>query len=318
MAILGAVAGPEHLAKAIGLVCMFISAGLLIGPTISGALYEFAGYSLTWVSAVVILVFGTILQVLMIERSNDDQKPTESDAEESLASTPTLQETACSEISEDDENSALLQSGSRPPPSPTSTIGYRSLSECGGQTQPPKEQENPNSASQSVYWMMLRRSRVTTALLADILFAVILASFETTIPLHIKAVFGWKTLQAGLLFLLIQLPSLVLLTPAGWLKDKIGMRYPVTIGFILFAPSLWLLGLPGADGFEWANHGNTGQTIFIVCLLGIGVWRTLLIGFGAVEVMRESSLSSLPLSQTFYFSNNEHLPPHPPSITSPH
>jgi MFS family permease len=287
MAILGDAAGPKNLAKAIGLVCMFVSAGLLSGPAISGSLYNLAGYTVTWLVALAVLVVGTILQVLMIERSSKDQKTLESDDEESspATATPIVPEVAYSGIPGHEETSALLRPSSSPL---TRTTAYRSFSNSSSKREPPKKADDPQKRPQSVYWVMIRRRRVITALVADILFAMIIASFETTIPLHIKAVFGWQTLGAGLLFLLIQLPSLVLLVPAGWLKDKIGMRYPVTIGFLLFAPSLWLLGLPGADGFKWANRGNAGQIIFIVSLLGIGVWRTLLIGFGAVEVMSES------------------------------
>lgn len=135
--------------------------------------------------------------------------------------------------------------------------------------------------------MMLRNRRVVTALIADILFIMTIASFDTTIPIHIKKVFHWKTLQAGLLFLLLQLPSMILVVPAGWVKDKIGMRLPVTIGFILLAPSLWLLGVPGDNGFKWAD-GQAGQNIYIGALLAIGVCRTLVLGFGGVEVMRMS------------------------------
>lgn len=67
------------------------------------------------------------------------------------------------------------------------------------------------------------------------------------------------------------------------------MRLPVTIGFILLAPSLWLLGVPGGSGFKWAD-GQTGQAIYIGALLAIGICRTLVLGFGGVEVMRMSLL----------------------------
>lgn len=116
-----------------------------------------------------------------------------------------------------------------------------------------------------------------------------IASFDTTIPLHIQKVFHWKTLQAGLLFLLLQLPSMIIVVPAGWVKDRIGMRLPVTIGFIILAPSLWLLRVPGESGFKWAD-GQAGQGIYIGALLAIGVCRTLMLGFGGVEVMRMSLL----------------------------
>ena len=295
MAILGDAAGPGNLAKAIGFVAIFISAGLLSGPTVSGTLYQLAGYLTTWLTAIALLCAGAILQLLMSEpyskeqnNDDDDDDNNNIDEEGSLAWKSNSLET------EHDETSALLSHSS----SPLLPAACPTVTGCGG---PEHLVPSPNPPQQSVYWTMLRRPRVLTALTADIIFAVILASFETTIPLHIDAVFGWKSLQGGLLFLLIQLPSLVLLTPAGWLKDKIGMRYPVAVGFVMFGPSLWFLGLPGADIFDWPNRGHNGQIIFIVSLLAIGVWRTLVVGFGAIEVMRKSRFFPFSSSDFFFF-----------------
>ncbi|KAL4864859.1 hypothetical protein BDV12DRAFT_175480 [Aspergillus spectabilis] len=63
------------------------------------------------------------------------------------------------------------------------------------------------------------------------------------------------------------------------------MRLPVTIGFFLMAPSLWLLGVPGNSYFQWAGTRQAGQAIYIVALVAIGISRTLLLGFGGVEVL---------------------------------
>lgn len=287
MAIISDAAGPKNLAKTLSLMCMFISAGLLSGPAVSGALYELSGYLMTWISAFVVLIIGIILQVAMMEKYKFIQKAkvpwahsdsvTDRDDEESSVSTAVTSEAAS------EETTALLL----PPDASVPIPGYQSISSHEEDQRSPEGFSDTHRTSQNVYWLMICRLPVVTALVADVVFAIIIASFETTLPIHIKDVFGWKTLQAGLLFLLIQLPALILLTPAGWLKDKIGMRIPVTVGFLLFAPSLWLLGVPGSDGFEWANRGNVGQIIFMVSLLAIGVWRTLLLGFGAVEVTSE-------------------------------
>ncbi|KAJ5519854.1 MFS general substrate transporter [Penicillium fimorum] len=277
MAILGNAVGPNHLAKAIGLVTLFVSAGLLCGPAVSGTLYQIVSYFTMWTSPFAVLVLGIILQFLVIEVPHSEDESIQSDSsangEETLVSNNNPDEEQRS------ENSPLLthESGL--------DTGYQTLSGLDEHIIPSQGAQQMQSAKPNVYVMLLCKRRVLTALLADIVFAMMIASFETTIPIHIKQVFAWETMQAGLLFLLLQLPSLVLLMPAGWLKDKIGMHYPVAVGFILFAPSLWLLGVPGDDGFEWANHGNTGQKIYIVTLLAIGAWRTLLLGFGGVQVM---------------------------------
>ncbi|RJE26993.1 Mfs transporter [Aspergillus sclerotialis] len=261
MAIVGDSVGTRHIAKAFGFMCLFISGGLLCGPAISGTLYDLVSYSATWASAFAVLVLGVGLQSLVVERSSIQ----ETSGAEALSANNQLQNSQNSAVT-----SPLL-----PSTSSTDYTLYQSF---------PKQVEEPPTTN--VYAMMLYNTRVSTALVADVLFAMTIASFDTTIPLHIQKVFAWKSLQAGFLFLLLQLPSLILVVPAGWLKDKIGMRMPVTVGFLFLAPSLWLLGLPGEDGFEWANHGQAGQIIYVFALLGIGVWRTLLLGFGGVEVMQ--------------------------------
>lgn len=106
-----------------------------------------------------------------------------------------------------------------------------------------------------------------------------------TLSLHVKDVFHWESLEAGGMFLLLQAPSLILVIPAGWLKDRIGMHIPATVGFLLMGAFLWFLGVPGSEDFEWATDPRTGEAIYIVTLVGIGVSRTLLLSFGGVEVL---------------------------------
>ncbi|RAH65258.1 MFS general substrate transporter [Aspergillus aculeatinus CBS 121060] len=251
MAILGDKVGAKHLAKALGLAMLFVSAGLLSGPAVSGSLYQFVSYSMTWASAFAVILVGTVLQLLIIGPFNYEMHTEDSSPEESQIRNPLLSSASHSE-----------------------STAYQTI-------------EEPSSLPiQNVYTLMLRKKRVATALIADTLFAIIIASFETTIPIHIKAVFHWESLQAGLLFLLLQAPSMILVIPAGWLKDRIGMRYPVTIGFLCLAPSLWLLGVPGhTQDVWWTDDENTNRVIYIATLLAIGVWRALLLGFGAVEVL---------------------------------
>lgn len=178
MAILGARAGSNHLAKAFSIVTLFASAGALSGPALSGALFQFASYSVTWLSALLMLAVGILIQSLVIERVTEvDPKP------------------------------------------------------------------------------------------ADNIY-----------------VYN----EAGGMFLLLQAPSLILAIPAGWLKDRIGMRLPATLGFLLMGAFLWFLGVPGNENFAWAADPRTGEAIYIVTLVGIGVSRTLLLGFGGVEVLSES------------------------------
>jgi MFS family permease len=277
MAILADTVGVGNLAKALGFTYMFVSAGLLSGPAVSGTLYALVSYSLTWTVAFVAIALGLILQLLMIPPTKKDENTLTNNSfdGDSVDSDETVADT-----DRDAENNPLIQTNS------PAAVTYQSLSSIEGSICL-ENSKPPQPATHNVYYLMLRQSRVSTALAADILFAMIISSFETTIPLHIKLVFKWDSLQAGILFLLLQVPSVIFVLPAGWMKDKIGMRYPVTIGFLLTAPSLWLLGVAGNDSFPWANTTKVGEVIYLTALVGLGTCRTLLLGFGGVEVMRK-------------------------------
>ncbi|KAL4987930.1 MFS general substrate transporter [Aspergillus falconensis] len=242
MAMLGGTVGPEHLSKAMGICVLLISGGFLSAPALSAALFEFSTYAVTWLSAFVVLLVGTILQALVIE--------------------PYLLPL---DLDQNEPN------GNR-----TGATGYHTFLDS---------HKVPLPASTVIYRRMLCKRRVVTALVAETLLAALISSFEATIPLHIRDVFQWDSLEAGILFLVLQTPTMILVFPIGWLKDRMGMRLPVTLGFLVMAPSLWLLGVPGARQFQWAE-GKTGEVLYVVMLVAIGFARTLVVGFGGVEVLR--------------------------------
>ncbi|KAL4878776.1 MFS general substrate transporter [Aspergillus karnatakaensis] len=263
MAILGTSIPPDQIARAMGICVLFVSGGLLSAPAIAAALFNSVSYTATWLLVFLLLLLGTTIQACLLEPHNFS--PGIKQSRPSYSSAPTENSHNEAEHSETDP---LLETAH---PHPYLDEPHRA----------------PASSSR-IYWMMLCKRRVTVALVAETYLAVLISSFEATIPLHIKDVFHWKSLQAGILFLLLQAPTLLLVFPAGWLKDKYGMRLPVTIGYLFMAPSLWLLGVPGNNQFGWATD-RTGQIVYIATLVMIGICRTLVLGFGGVEVLRGAS-----------------------------
>lgn len=299
MAILGETVGAKHMSKTFGVATMFVTAGLFCGPAISGSMFELVGYTTTWLTALAVLIGGTILQSLMLETPKEKVErhpttPTVSEIEEHIIESDSasnistlVSEDINHEEREENEHTALLNNSFNR----SSDTLYQSIASS---TSPemvffPK-QEQKQGHGQKLYVLLLRRVRVLVALTGDIVFATILASFEATLPLHIQAVFGWKTMGAGLSFVIMQVPALILLGPIGWLKDRFGLRYPIAIGFLLFAPSLLLLSLPGSGHLAWMSQEERGPATFIVALILIGICRTLVLGFGGVEVMSMSPL----------------------------
>jgi MFS family permease len=111
-------------------------------------------------------------------------------------------------------------------------------------------------------------------------------------------------MNAGLLFVGLQGPGIIMSPICGWLKDRYGTRYPTAAGFAILTPIMWVLGMPGNDRFPWANRGNTGQIIYAAAVTAVGTFSCLLNGAGTIEATGMSDRSSLA---RFIFTNSQLL-----------
>lgn len=148
------------------------------------------------------------------------------------------------------------------------------------------EQQCPDASSLSFYRIVLCNIRVIAGLLNTLMFSIILSGFDATLPLHLQRIFHWSTLPIGMIFLGLQVPGMVLGPIVGWLRDRIGLRYPTTVGWALIAPMLWLLGMSGT------GLGGNGKVIFIAGIVGIGSAAPLVRGAGTLQLIGEDK--SLP------------------------
>ncbi|KAE8356229.1 major facilitator superfamily domain-containing protein [Aspergillus coremiiformis] len=238
----------EQMGKTVGLAMAFVTAGQVSGPMAAGILLELVGYWPTWGAPILVLLLDMIARRLMMERREHHSSPSTKPA--------TRRE------SEDPERSALLPPSS-PDQSPTTQLG----------------------SSRSFYRTMLSDVRVLASLANTLVFSTIVSAFDATLPLHLRDVFHWNTLSVGMIFLTLQVPSMCLGPLIGWLRDRVGVRVPVTIGWVLMAPLLWLLGVPGEKHFPWASPQTNGEAIFIASLIGIGMVYTLVRGAGTLQLM---------------------------------
>jgi nitrate/nitrite transporter NarK len=128
------------------------------------------------------------------------------------------------------------------------------------------------------------QDRFVVGMVSYIFYSMLVTGFDTTLPLHIRATFHWGSLPAGLLFIGLQLPGILLTPLCGWLKDRVGTRYPTGMGFLLLTPLLWLVGVPGDRKFPWAGgDSTTGKVLYIVSITGVGCLFSLLNGLGFLE-----------------------------------
>ncbi|EEQ34560.1 membrane transporter [Microsporum canis CBS 113480] len=145
----------------------------------------------------------------------------------------------------------------------------------------PKAEE---ATSRGFYLIALRDIRVVTGLASVISMSSIICGFDATLPLHLRNVFGWGSLPVGMTFLVMQIPSIVLSPVVGWLRDRVGLKYPTAVGWALLVPLIWLMGVPGDSHFPWANPDKNGKTIFIFTVVAVGVASTMVRGAGAVQM----------------------------------
>ncbi|KAG0155643.1 hypothetical protein PDIDSM_2816 [Penicillium digitatum] len=151
---------------------------------------------------------------------------------------------------------------------------------------PTKTQIEPHDASTTVgFWVfLLRDSRVLTALAITILTTAILTSFHATLPLHTGKAFGWTPREVGIMFFLLSVPALFLSTPAGWLRDRIGVRLPITISLALHAVFHVLVGVAGDGHFPWATLQHRGPALYTSSIICLGILRPFVTGVGPVEL----------------------------------
>jgi len=70
------------------------------------------------------------------------------------------------------------------------------------------------------YLLALRQKRIIGAIFCSLTFAIIVSSFDATIPLHVQEVFGWGSFSAGMMFVALQAPGAIFGPICGWLRDR--------------------------------------------------------------------------------------------------
>lgn len=144
--------------------------------------------------------------------------------------------------------------------------------------------ETKVGSTRSFYSIMLRRGQTYAAIFNVVAFAMILSGFDATLPIHLRDSFGWSPGPIGSIFLGLQIPAMFLAPFVGWLRDRIGLRWPTTIGWALCAPLLWFTGVPGDDDFLGVGSGTRGQAAFVASIIGVGITSAFVRGAGTFQL----------------------------------
>ncbi|KAJ5633400.1 hypothetical protein N7490_009739 [Penicillium lividum] len=258
--------GHENTGKVLGGISSFFVSGLLFGPMAAGTFLQVLGYWLTWMVPILMLIIDMLMRMVMIENKNGHRSP----AKEYLSP-----DSGSTDAEEDDdhirEDAALLDIPQIPNAYDESQPG--DLANSG-----------KSRFASNIYTMILSDSRAAGGLICNFTQAVILVGLDTTLPLHCNEQFGWNSARVSLMFLLLQIPSLLLGSLTGLLKDRVGTKLPTSIGFLTVSLFLWLLGTASSDGLSIVGTGQKGQAIYMVAIVGIGISRTFISGCGTIEI----------------------------------
>lgn len=241
--------GPENLGKVIGSIFSFISVGELLAPVLGGVLYEKTGYAGVFGVGAGVLTVDFLMRLLVLEkkvaaRYNPD-----------LAVGSSNPRDHASRPGEDDDQDANEE---------TELLGNK-----GQDMFNVPEGQNKVIRSLPILYC-LTDPRVAVALLLSFVQASLLAMFDATIPTEAKALLDFNSLSAGLLFIALDLPYLLLGPIAGWAVDKYGTKPAAVIGFGFLVPALVLLRLPVAHVVSGRLH-TTILWCAMLALNGIGL-----------------------------------------------
>ncbi|PSR76293.1 major facilitator superfamily domain-containing protein [Coniella lustricola] len=277
---------PEQLGRALGIVGAGMTAAVIVGPLLGGAIYRYAGYQAVFYVSFVLLLVDLVLRFMMIENppheclEQQQQQQQNSGVENNRVSHHGIgSETASNHqrpsqssgygtilpgIADDPSHDLEEANGHFPINDQLPEEQQRLL----GKSTEPEDGSAKRSIPSGVY--LLGSPRILTCLFLAVLNAAMLTCFDSTLPILTRDLFGWDSLFQGLIFLTIAVPSLFA-PVTGHLTDKVGVRTPILTGFLLVTAGFILLSF--LDG---SANQLLSQALLTVFLIIVGIGLTLI------------------------------------------
>lgn len=170
-AMLTDAAGAKHMGKTLGLAGSFITAGVIMGPAVSGVLLQWLGYWPAWAVPLGLLGVDFLARLAMVEEVRS------SAASEGRGSSSSGREAVDGdreEEEEEEEESSPLLAGDVVP-----------------------DEEVKKRQRRGFYRIVLSNGTAWAAMLNVVAFAMILSGFDATLPLHLRDAFGWGPAPIG-------------------------------------------------------------------------------------------------------------------------
>ncbi|KAI5923025.1 major facilitator superfamily domain-containing protein [Camillea tinctor] len=258
--------GPQDIGKVIGLIFSFISIGGLMSPVIGGILYEKTGYVGVFGIASSLLGLDFLMRLVVIE------KKTAAKFDNDIPSNPCdfwiRDEGVDAEATEED---ALV------PKSDDSTYKFRG--------------EQSKAIQSLPILACFKDLRFLMTLLLAFVQALLLSAFDATVPTEAQSLFDFSSLEAGLLFIALDMPYLVLGPLCGWAVDRYGTKLMAVMGFGYMAPALVVLRLVPDELVS-----GTRNVVFYCALLALN-------GIGLAAISSPSIVEASSVVQRYEKAN---------------
>jgi MFS family permease len=213
-----------------GYVGIAMSLGILIAPLLGGVVFASGGYNAVFAMQYALIALDIIMRFALVEmkvaKKWTEQEPRQ--VSQSHQSPPT----------DEKKNDDVAQAN----PSPATAVSTA-----------------PSSRLPPVL-TLLGSARLLAGMWGVLVIAALMTSFDAVLPLFVHDTFGWNSLGAGLVYIAIVVPSFI--GPiAGWLADRYGPRWILTVGFVSCVPWLVMLRL--------VDHNSIGQKVLLCTLLAL-------------------------------------------------
>jgi MFS family permease len=237
----------QNVGRAMGWVSTSISAALLSSPMLGGIVYDYGGYYSVYAMCFGLIAVDILMRLSIVEVKYAKQW------DESIG-LPLDIVTGALDASEPYDPDVIHLD-------PLMTTPVEETND-----QSPTQQSNGQSGILS----LLRKPRLLASLWGNLVLGIIDTSFNSTLPLFVVDTFGWNSTGAGLIFLPLQIPSL--LGPlVGIGSDRWGPKPLVAGGFLFATPFLICLRFV-------TDNTLAHKAILCVLLGGIGIARAMVVG----------------------------------------
>lgn len=234
---------PGRLGQAMGWVSLAHGLASQSSPLLGGVIYGTSGYYSVWAICFSLIGVDIILRLVVIEKRRAAHHHAKTNrAHNSLDFRHRINTTEISDLQSLHDNITLRKARS-------------SMRRCVGP---------------------FLNARILTALWSTAALAIIITAFDSTLPILVTELFGWKSIGAGLAFLPLALPALI--GPlAGHICDRYGPRWLCSLGFSSTAAFLACL--------RFVNNDSMEHKILLCGLLaGVGLGTAFVNGPAAAEI----------------------------------